>query len=185
MNAEFVAVGVLDNRCPAAGQRDRFKGELHVVMPEMLDGLVKVFHFQRKMRTIARWLQERFLSNGERVRADLVLDPESIGDSEKSRGSESQNTFIEGACTRQIRGWIDDKSKFDDLHGHDHLRCEFGIGYKVEDITTGRTTSAIAALNLAGSSTGGSCADSSNQTRRFDGADSESKYAALVSASTT
>src|SRR5215207_2348014 len=40
---------------------------------------------------------------------------------------------------------------------------------------TGRTSSAIAALNLAGSSTNGSWPDSSNQTSSFEGAVSLSK----------
>ena len=42
-------------------------------------------------------------------------------------------------------------------------------------IRTGRTKSTIARLNLAGSSTNGSCPDSSNQTSVFDGAVSASK----------
>jgi hypothetical protein len=40
---------------------------------------------------------------------------------------------------------------------------------------TGRTNSTIAALNLDGSFTKGSCPDSSNQTSFFDGAASASK----------
>lgn len=39
----------------------------------------------------------------------------------------------------------------------------------------GRTNSAMAALNLAGSSTNGSCPDSSNHESLFDGAVSASK----------
>lgn len=39
----------------------------------------------------------------------------------------------------------------------------------------GRTSSAIAALNLAGSSANGSCPDASNHTSLFDGAVSDSK----------
>jgi hypothetical protein len=43
------------------------------------------------------------------------------------------------------------------------------------DEALGRTNSAIDALNLAGSSTNGSCPDSSNQTSAFDGAVNASK----------
>lgn len=32
MNAKLVTVRVQDYRCPAAGQTERFKGELHVVI---------------------------------------------------------------------------------------------------------------------------------------------------------
>jgi hypothetical protein len=48
----------------------------------------------------------------------------------------------------------------------------------------GRTNSAIKALNLAGSSTNGSCPESSNQTSFFEGAINASMYATLVSAGT-
>lgn len=46
MNAEFVTVGVHDNRCPAGRKVERLKGELHVVVSEMFYCLVEVVHFQ-------------------------------------------------------------------------------------------------------------------------------------------
>jgi hypothetical protein len=48
----------------------------------------------------------------------------------------------------------------------------------------GRTNSAIAALNLSGSSTNGSWPECSNQTSFLEGAVSASKYARLVSGGT-
>lgn len=53
MNAEFVTVGVQDNRCPAVRKVERLKGELHLVMPEVFNRLVEVIHFQHKLRTVA------------------------------------------------------------------------------------------------------------------------------------
>ncbi len=58
MNAKLVTVRVQDYRCPAAGQTERFKGELHVVMSQMIYSFIKVVHFQQKLRTVARWLQK-------------------------------------------------------------------------------------------------------------------------------
>ena len=45
MNTELVAVGVDDNRRTAAGQVERFMGELDVVTPEMLDRPIEVLDF--------------------------------------------------------------------------------------------------------------------------------------------
>ncbi len=116
MTAKLVTVRVQDYRCPAAGQVERFEGELHVVMSEIFYSLVKVVHFQDKMRTVARWLQEWFISDSKRVRANLILDPESLDEIHRSRASESENVLIESTGTRQIRGWIYDEGKFDDSH---------------------------------------------------------------------
>jgi len=69
MNAEFVAVGIHYNRCPAARHVERLRGELHSVTFEMLDCSVEVVHFQHEVGTVARWLQEWFISDAERVRA--------------------------------------------------------------------------------------------------------------------
>ncbi|HSF08437.1 MAG TPA: hypothetical protein VLA60_03425, partial [Nitrospirales bacterium] len=63
MNAELITVGVQDNRCPAVRKVERLKGELHVVMSEMFYRLVEVVHFQHKLRTVARWLQEWFFAD--------------------------------------------------------------------------------------------------------------------------
>jgi hypothetical protein len=54
----------------------------------------------------------------------------------------------------------------------------------VSEGRAGRTNSVSKALNLAGSSTNGSCPESSNQTSLFDGAVSASMYRTLVSAGT-
>jgi hypothetical protein len=62
MNAEFVPVGVQNNR-PAAGHVERLDGERHVVTSKMLYCLVEVVHFQSKVRTVAGWLQEWFIAD--------------------------------------------------------------------------------------------------------------------------
>lgn len=116
MNAKFVTVGVQDNRCPAVRKVERLKGERHVVMSEVFYRLVEVIHFQHKLRTIARWLQEWFFADGERVRTDLILDPESVGEIHGSRAGKPENALIKGTGPRQIRGRIYNKSKFNNLH---------------------------------------------------------------------
>ena len=68
--------GSKTNRCPTPRQVERLKRELHVVMSEMLYRLVEVVHFQHKHGgPFGRRLQEWFVSDGERVRIDLILDP--------------------------------------------------------------------------------------------------------------
>ena len=116
MNAEFVTVGIQDNRRPAAGHFERRKGERHLVTSEMLYRLVEVIHFQRQVGTVARWLQEGFVSDSERVRTDLILDPELVAVIDASRADEPENILIEGPGTRKIRGWVYDGGKFDDSH---------------------------------------------------------------------
>ena len=68
------------------------------------------------MRTIAGWLQERFISDPERVRPHLIFDPELVAVNKGRHAGEPEHTLIKGSGTRQIRGWIDDESKFDDFH---------------------------------------------------------------------
>ena len=116
MNAEFVTVGIQDNRCPAAGRLERRKGERHLVTSGMLYRLVEVIRFQRQVGTVARWLQEGFVSDSERVRTDLILDPELVAVIDASRADEPENILIEGPGTRKIRGWVYDEGKFDDSH---------------------------------------------------------------------
>lgn len=116
MNAKFITVGVYNNRRPAARHIERFMGELYAVATEMLDRLVEILHFQREMGAVSRRFQERFFSEGERVRPYLILDPESIRDIDGGCRGESENSLIEGAGTRLISGWIDNESKFSDFH---------------------------------------------------------------------
>jgi len=117
MDAEFVSIGVYNYGRSATGRHDRrLKGKLHFVIPEVLDRLIEVIYLQHKMRTIAGWLQERFISDPERVRPNLILDPELVAVNKGSHAGETQHTLIEGSGTRQIRGWIDDESKFDNFH---------------------------------------------------------------------
>lgn len=127
MNAEFVPVGVQDNRCPAAGHVERLDGERHVVTSKMLYRLVEVVHFQHQVGTVARWLQEWFISKTERVRTDLILDPELVAVIDGGRAGEPENVLIECLGTRQICGWIYDEGKFDDSHRRCHIRCECGL----------------------------------------------------------
>jgi hypothetical protein len=126
MNAELVPVGVQDNRRPAVRKVERLKGKLHVVMSEMFYRLVEVVHFQHKLRTVPRWLQEWFFSDSQRVRADLILDPESVNHIHGSRAGKPENALIKDTGPRQIRGWIYNKSKFNNLHWW----CQIGLTLK-------------------------------------------------------
>jgi hypothetical protein len=65
--------------------------------------------------TVTRWLQKWFISDGERVRTDFILDPESVADIDGSRAGKPEKALIEGAGTRQIGRWIHDEGKFDDF----------------------------------------------------------------------
>ena len=94
MNAELITVRVQDNRCPAVRKVERLKSELHIVVPEMFNSLIKVVHFQHKLRTVARWLQEWFLSDSQRVKTDLILDPESVDQIHGSRFGEPEKALI-------------------------------------------------------------------------------------------
>jgi hypothetical protein len=46
MNSEFVSIGIHDDRCPAAGQLERFMSELYFMISEMLYRFFKVLYFQ-------------------------------------------------------------------------------------------------------------------------------------------
>jgi len=73
MNAELVAVRVEDDRTLAPRRIERLKGELHLVMSEMLHHAVEILHLQREVRAIGRWFEERTIPDGERVRTNFIL----------------------------------------------------------------------------------------------------------------
>ena len=116
MNAEFVAVRVQNNRCPAAWHVERLNGERHVVASQMVYRLVEVVHFQSKVGTVAGWLQEWFIANTERVRTDLILHIELAAVIDRSRAGEPQNALIKAPGTCLVCGWIYDEGKFEDSH---------------------------------------------------------------------
>jgi hypothetical protein len=107
VNTESITVGVQDNRCPAAGHVERLHGELHLVTPEMLNGLVEVVHFQHQVRTIARWLQEWLIGYAERVRTDLILDVKLAAVINRSRAREPQDALIKSRVRgRSVAGYM-------------------------------------------------------------------------------
>jgi hypothetical protein len=73
MNAELVAVRVKDDRTLAPRRIERLKGELHLVMSEMLHRAVEILHLEREVRAIGRWFEERTIPDGERVRTNFIL----------------------------------------------------------------------------------------------------------------
>jgi hypothetical protein len=106
VNAQLVPVRVNDDGSPASGSVERFKREPHVMLLEVLYCFLEIIHFKNNMRTIARWLHERTISNGKCVRADFILNPKSIAFCGRISAGKSQNVFIKGAGTRDIRGGI-------------------------------------------------------------------------------
>lgn len=116
MDAKFVAIRILNNGNPAIGQFHRLKGERHPLRFQMRESLVKVAYLQRNVWTIARWLQEGLLSNGQRMRANFILHPESVGNIQGTGGLESEDTFIKSTGPCLIRRRIDDEGKFGNLN---------------------------------------------------------------------
>jgi hypothetical protein len=106
VNAQLVAVRVKNGGTSASGGVERIKRELHVMLPEVLYRFLEIIHFKNKTRTVARWLHERTISNGKCVRADFILNPKSIAFCGRISAGKSQNVFIKGAGTRDIRGGI-------------------------------------------------------------------------------
>ncbi len=78
MDAESVAVRIRDDGSPTRWHVERLDGERDVVTSKMLDRLVEVVHLEDKLGTVARRLQKWLVADAERVRTDLVLDPELI-----------------------------------------------------------------------------------------------------------
>jgi hypothetical protein len=92
MNAEFIAVRIRNDGGAAPRRRDeRLKGEWHFVLFEVFDRCFEIIHLQHNVWTIARWFQERFLPHGERVRSDLILEPEAVPELHGSRAREPEN----------------------------------------------------------------------------------------------
>ena len=60
--------------------------------------------------------EERFISKSECVGSKFVFYPKLVASLDKVRRSKPKNVLVEGSRTRQVRGGIDDKGKFDVLH---------------------------------------------------------------------
>lgn len=117
MDAQSVAIWIHDDRCAASRRRDkRLDRERNLVLPEVLDRLPEIVHFQTDVRPIARRLQERFLPDRERVRPDLILEPEPLFELHGNRTRKPEHSLVKRARPRQVRRWIDDESELDDFH---------------------------------------------------------------------
>ena len=104
---------------------------------QMLHRLIKVVNFQHQVGTIARWLEEWFIADTQRVRTDLLLDVELVAINHSGCAFGPENILIESTGTFQIRGRINNEGKFDNFHGRYFIWQECSLA-KSTTVCSGR-----------------------------------------------
>ena len=117
VDAELVAVRVNDDGRPAGGHVEGFHGKGHAVGFEVRDRFVEVLHLQHELGSVAGRLHEGFVADAQRVRADLILDPELIALAHFRAGRQSDDVLVKGAGAGFVGDGIGDEGEFEDFHG--------------------------------------------------------------------
>src|SRR5437762_4813711 len=112
VNADGIAVRVENHRHAADTSLDRFDAEFHTLRAQVLESLVKVFHFQGGSTAVRIGLECRRRTDGQRIRAKFVFGPLAVFGIIDGRGCQSKHSFVERPSALHVRDGVATKGEF-------------------------------------------------------------------------
>ena len=113
VNANRVAIGIVDHRHVTRRAFHRLHAELYVVLFQMRNGVVKIFDFERDHAAIGIGREHSgSAADGQRIRAEFVFDPLAF---ENRRRFQAQHVLVKFPCPRHVGDGVATERNFGDF----------------------------------------------------------------------
>ena len=116
VNANSVAVEI-ENHCHATrGTIHRLNAEFHVVLFQLRNSFVEIFHLERGGATVGTRLEHSGrATDGQRIRAEFIFDPLAVTGIRDSCGFQVQHALVKITRAFHVRDGVTTKSEFENF----------------------------------------------------------------------